>query len=131
MPPLQPPDLPQPVATGPSGPPKAPPTSKGRPLKVLYLFSGVAHKLDMATCLQQLAATWALDLRTECVDIKRSARQDLSRPKVRDSYLDRIRAKEFDAILLSPPCARLLTQPWTRLPLRRITCCLQTAQLAL
>ena len=94
--------LPRPVATGPSGPPEAPPASQGRPLKVLYLFSGVAHKLDMATCLQQLTATWALDLRTECVDIKRSAKQDLSLPKVRDSYLDRIRAKEFDAILLSP-----------------------------
>ena len=34
---------------------------------MLYLFSGVAHKLDMATCLQQLAATWALDLRTESI----------------------------------------------------------------
>ena len=27
----------------------------------------------MATCLQQLAAAWALDLKVECVDIKRSA----------------------------------------------------------
>ena len=112
MPPLQPPDLPQPVATGPSGPPEAPPASQGRPLQVLYLFSGVAHKLDMATCLQQLAATWALDLRTECVDIKRSAKQDLSLPRVRDSYLDRIRAKEFDAILLSPPCASFSRATW-------------------
>ena len=85
MPPLQPPDL--------------------------YLFSVVAHKLDMATCLQQLAATWALDLRTECVDIKRSAKH-LSLPKVRDSYLDRIRAKEFDAILLSPPCASFSRATW-------------------
>ena len=66
----------------------------------------------MATCLQQLAATWALDLRTECVDIKRSAKQDLSLPKVRDSYLDRIRAKEFDAILLSPPCASFSRATW-------------------
>ena len=112
MPPLQPPDLPQPVATGPAGPPEAPPASQGRPLQVLYLFSGVAHKLDVATCLQQLAATWALDLRTECVDIKRSAKQDLSLPKVRDSYLDRIRAKEFDAILLSPPCASFSRATW-------------------
>ena len=79
---------------------------------MLYLFSGVAHKLDMATCLQQLAATWTLDLRTECVDIKRSAKQDLSLPKVRDSYLDRIRAKEFDAILLSPPCASFSRATW-------------------
>ena len=112
MPPLQPPDLPQPVATGPSGPPKAPPTSKGRPLKVLYLFSGVAHQLDMATCLQQLAATWTLDLRTECVDIKRNAGLDLSLPKVRNSYLDRIRAREFDAVLLSPPCASFSRATW-------------------
>ena len=66
----------------------------------------------MATCLQQLTATWALDLRTECVDIKRSAKQDLSLPKVRDSYLDRIRAKEFDAILLSPPCASFSRATW-------------------
>ena len=112
MPPLQPPVLPQPVATGPSGPPKAPPTSKGRPLQVLYLFSGVAHKLDMATCLQQLAALWTLDLRTECVDIKRNAKLDLSLPTVRNSYLDRIRAKEFHAILLSPPCASFSRATW-------------------
>ena len=75
---------------------------------MLYLFSGVARKLDMATCLQQLAATWALDLGTECVDIKRSAKQD----QVPDSYLDRIRAKEFDAILLSPPCASFSRTTW-------------------
>ena len=66
----------------------------------------------MATCLQQLAATWTLDLRTECVDIKRNAKLDLSLPKVRNSYLDRIRAKEFDAILLSPPCASFSRATW-------------------
>ena len=79
---------------------------------MLYLFSGVAHKLDMATCLQQLAATWTLDLRTECVDIKRNAKLDLSLPQVRNSYLDRVRAKEFDAILLSPPCASFSRATW-------------------
>ena len=50
------------------------------------------------------------------MDIKRSARQDLSLPKVRDSYLDRIRAKEFDAILLSPPCASFSRATWAKLP---------------
>ena len=88
------------------------PISEGRPLKVLYLFSGVARQLDMATCLQQLAAAWTLDLRTECMDIKRNAKLDLSLPKVRNSYLDRIRAKEFDAILLSPPCASFSRATW-------------------
>ena len=109
VPPLQPPDLPQPVAAGPSGPrslPGAPATG------ALPLFRRRPQAIDMATCLQQLAATWALDLRTECVDIKRSAKQDLSLPKVRDSYLHRIRAKEFDAILLSPPCASFSRATW-------------------
>ena len=63
-----------------------------------------ARRLDVASCLQQLAAAWALDLRVECVDVKRTAIHDLSLPRVRDSYLRRIRAKEFDAVLLSPPC---------------------------
>ena len=64
-----------------------------------------ARRLDVASCLQQLAAAWALDLRVECVDVKRTAIHDLSLPRVRDSYLRRIRAKEFDAVLLSPPCS--------------------------
>ena len=49
----------------------------------------------MAACLQQLATAWTLDLKTECVDVKRSAKHDLSLPKVRQGYLDRIAAKEF------------------------------------
>ena len=66
----------------------------------------------MATCLQQLAGAWTLNLKTECVDVKRSAKHDLSLPKVRQSYLERIAAKEFDAVLLSPPCASFSRAPW-------------------
>ena len=66
----------------------------------------------MAACLQQLAAAWTLDLKTECVDVKRSAKHDLSLPTVRKSYLDRIAAKEFDAVLLSPPCASFSRASW-------------------
>ena len=66
----------------------------------------------MATCLQQLAGAWTLNLKTECVDVKRSAKHDLSLAKVRQSYLDRIAAKEFDAVLLSPPCAIFSRAPW-------------------
>ena len=66
----------------------------------------------MATCLQQLAGAWTLNLKTECVDVKRSAKHDLSLAKVRQSYLDRIAAKEFDAVLLSPPCASFSRAPW-------------------
>ena len=49
---------------------------------MLYLFSGTPRRLDMATCLQQLAGAWTLNLKTECVDVKRSAKHDLSLAKV-------------------------------------------------
>ena len=97
-----------------------------QPLRVLYLFSGTPRKLDMATCLQQLAGAWTLNLKTECVDVKRSAKHDLSLPKVRQGYLDRIAAKEFDAVLLSPPCASFSRAPWANFrgpgPVRSYDC---------
>ena len=93
---------------------------------MLYLFSGTPRKLDMAACLQQLAAAWTLELKTECVDVKRSAKHDLSLPKVRRSYLDRIAAKEFDAVLLSPPCASFSRATWANFrgprPVRSYEC---------
>ena len=80
----------------------------------------------MAACLQQLASAWTLQLHTECVDVKRSARQDLSLPKVRQSYLTRIAAKEFDAVLLSPPCATFSRAAWANFrgprPIRSYEC---------
>ena len=101
-------------------------TASTRPLKVLYLFSGTPRKLDMAACLQQLAAAWTLELKTECVDVKRSAKHDLSLPKVRRSYLDRIAAKEFGAVLLSPPCASFSRATWANFrgprPVRSYEC---------
>ena len=80
----------------------------------------------MATCLQQLAGAWTLNLKTECVDVKRSAKHDLSLAKVRQSYLNRIAAKEFDAVLLSPPCASFSRAPWANFrgprPVRSYDC---------
>ena len=97
-----------------------------QPLKALYLFSGTPRRLDMATCLQQLAGAWTLNLKTECVDVKRSAKHDLSLAKVRQGYLNRIAAKEFDAVLLSPPCASFSRAPWANFrgprPVRSYDC---------
>ena len=80
----------------------------------------------MATCLQQLAGAWTLNLKTECVDVKRSAKHDLSLAKVRQGYLNRIAAKEFDAVLLSPPCASFSRAPWANFrgprPVRSYDC---------
>ncbi|OLP78827.1 Polyadenylate-binding protein, cytoplasmic and nuclear [Symbiodinium microadriaticum] len=60
---------------------------------------------DMATCVKNIAATWDTDATVECVDILRGAKMDLSRSKVREAYLARIKAGDFDAVLLSPPCS--------------------------
>eukprot|EP00439_Symbiodinium_sp_Y106_P009920 s15183_g1.t1 len=44
------------------------------------------------------------------IQLRHPGREELK--DVRDSYLDRIRAKEFDAILLSPPCASFSRGSW-------------------
>ena len=58
--------------------------------------------------------------------MKRSAKHNLSLAKVRQSYLDRIAAKEFDAVLLSPPCATFSRAPWANFrgprPVRSYEC---------
>ena len=55
----QPQPAPQSPAIATTGVPRALPPSGGkRPLQVLYLFAGTPRKLDMAACLQHLAATW-------------------------------------------------------------------------
>ena len=53
-------------------------------------------------------------------------KHDLSLPKVRQSYLNRIAAKEFDAVLLSPPCATFSRAAWANFrgprPVRSYEC---------
>ena len=64
----------------------------------------------MTQCLQQLATDYKV--RMNCVDIQRKPSVDLAKSKERRKLLDRIRAKEFDAILLSPPCSTFSRAPW-------------------
>ena len=51
-------------------------------------------------------------VRLTCVDIQRKPSVDLAPSKQRKQFRDRIRAKEFDAILLSPPCSTFSRAPW-------------------
>ena len=64
----------------------------------------------MTQCQQQLAAGYKI--RMTCVDIQRRPSVDLARRKERRKLLARIQAKEFDAILLSPPCSTFSRAPW-------------------
>ena len=47
-----------------------------------------------------------------CVDIQRRPSVDLAKTKERCKLLARIRSKEFNAILLSPPCSTFSRAPW-------------------
>ena len=64
----------------------------------------------MTQCLQQQAA--GCKLRITCVDIQRKPSIDLAKSKERQGLLPRIRAQEFHAILLSPPCSTFSRAPW-------------------
>ena len=66
----------------------------------------------MATCVKETASAWGWDATIECVDICRSARMDLTKSALRQSYLDKIQAKSYDAILLSPPCSSFSRAPF-------------------
>ena len=46
------------------------------------------------------------------MDIQRRPSIDLTKSKERQNLLARIRAQEFQAILLSPPCSTFLRAPW-------------------
>ncbi|CAE7384788.1 unnamed protein product [Symbiodinium microadriaticum] len=61
---------------------------------------------------QETASVLGWDATVECVDICRSAKMDLTKSALRQSYLDKIQAKNFDAILLSPPCASFSRAPF-------------------
>ena len=77
---------------------------------MLYLFAGKPRQGDMTQCLQQQAAGRKLHI--TCVDIQRKPSIDLAKSKERQRLLTRIRAQEFDAILLSPPCSTFSRAPW-------------------
>ena len=64
----------------------------------------------MTECLHHKA--WGYKLRITCVDIQRKPRIDLAKTKERQKLLARIRAQDFDAILLSPPCSTFSRAPW-------------------
>ena len=64
----------------------------------------------MTQCLQQQATDCML--RITCVDIQRQPSIDLAKSKERQKLLTRIRAQEFHAILLSPPCSTFSRAPW-------------------
>ena len=64
----------------------------------------------MTQCLHQQARGY--EVRITCVDIQRRPSIDLANTVEGQKLLTRIRAQEFDATLLSPPCSTFSRAPW-------------------
>ena len=90
------------------------PEQPGKVLKILYLFSGAPRRTGLACQLRQQfsKSTDFTDVSIEEWDISRGSDFDLSPRSVQEALLERIRTHEFDAIILSPPCAGWSRAPW-------------------
>ena len=86
------------------------PSTSHQAISVLYLFAGKSREGDMTQCLQQQARGY--EVRITCVDIQCRPSIDLANTVERQKLPTRIRAQEFNAILLSPPCSTFSRAPW-------------------
>ena len=86
------------------------PSASHKAISVLYLFAGKPRQGDMTQCLHQQARGY--EVRITCEDIQRRPSIDPANTVERQKLLTRIRAQEFDAILLSPPCSTFSRAPW-------------------
>ncbi len=68
------------------------------------MFAGAQRKADLRSSLEELCQSQQFHLEMEEWDILRSQEQDLSDEVKVGSLLERLRAGEFDAVFMSPPC---------------------------
>ena len=82
--------------------------------KVLYLFAGPQRDTGIPEVLRRLAesATENISVETTVFDILRDRTQDLLNEDTQADILDKLRARHFDAVIMSPPCATWSRAPW-------------------
>ena len=82
------------------------------PFRVLYLFAGKARQADFGNALRSVVETWnddasavRISLHLEEIDTLRGGlAHDLLKEPARTDILRRIRAGEFDLVMVAPPC---------------------------
>ena len=80
--------------------------TRGKPMiQVLYLFSGAQRKSSVTSVLHGMCEEQRIECIVHEVDIQNSPSWDLSKGSVRQALLERIRAMEFDVVLVTPPCS--------------------------
>eukprot|EP00435_Cladocopium_sp_Y103_P031679 s3830_g8.t1 len=80
-----------------------------RELRVLYMFSGAPRKSDVRSYLETLCSQQGMTLKMTEVDLLLSDEHDLSNDSKWSELAAKIKAHEFDVILMSPPC-----RTWSR-----------------
>ena len=70
---------------------------------MLYLFAGVRRQGDLADWLARLEKDRLVEIFE--VDILRGKHLDLSKKKVRENLVLKVREHQYDAVVASPPCA--------------------------
>ena len=73
--------------------------------KVLYLFAGEARKTSVASFLKEKAKLGKFHIQVEEIDIMCREEDDLSLQSKQEEILKRIEAREFDAVICTPPCS--------------------------
>ena len=93
----------QPAQSSPLSSP-APPTPP-LPFSVLYLFAGPERKTDIGTCLRTICFGKGIPVKVVELDVCRDLSHDLSDASLWSEVLSSLQNGEYDAIILSPPCA--------------------------
>ena len=73
--------------------------------RVLYVFSGIRRKANLKYWLGLGGKTASMDIVVEEVDVLHGSEHDLLNEDVWRKLRGRIKAGEFDAIVISPPCS--------------------------
>eukprot|EP00435_Cladocopium_sp_Y103_P020454 s3417_g5.t1 len=81
-------------------------------LRVLYLFSGGPRKSDVRSYLEDLCFKNGVKLKMTEVDLLLSDDHDLSNDSKWNELLEKIKANEYDVILMSPPCSTWSRAVW-------------------
>ena len=93
---------------------------------MLYVFAGLRRKNSVADYLRKKAAKFHIRVEIHEVDIQRSRKMDLTKPKVQKRILQSIDLGVYDAVILTPPCSTFSRAVWANdrgpYPLRSFLC---------
>lgn len=80
---------------------------------VLYIFSGKSRKGSVSHWCSKLSKRHSRAVKVEMVDIKVTPHIDLTQKSNRDKILQKMKDKNYNVIIFSPPCSTFSRAPWS------------------